>query len=242
MRLLAIIASVGLAARVAAADPASDRVVAAPTAWLPAAGTIVTSVGVDHHAKALAELAYGLGGIAEVEVGADSDVRQCSLASCSDSLAPEIYLARAQFRVGARQDAWFEGQPALVLGVRATIGSDMRAADAYVVASRRLGPATLHAGIGEIRALDAGMKSAPVIRPSFGIEFVPPPYPKSSLIADFEWMPELQLGTPTTEYVFDWGVRYQTFRWGGVELAVRHREAELGSPTVMVRFTAVLSP
>ena len=242
MLRFAIIASVGLVAQVAAADPATDRVVAAPTAWLPTAGTVVASVGVDSHAKALAELAYGLGGIAEVEVGADSDVRQCSIASCSGSPAPESYLARAQFRVGARQNAWFEGQPALVLGVRATIGSELRAADAYVVASRRLGPATLHAGLGELRALDAGIKSAPIVRPSFGLEIVPPPYPKSSLIADLAWMPELELGKPTSEYVFDWGVRYQTFPWGTVELAVRHREAEFGSPTVMVRFTAVLSP
>ena len=242
MLRFAIIASVGLVAQVAAADPATDRVVGAPTAWLPTAGTVVASVGVDSHAKALAELAYGLGGIAEVEVGADSDVRQCSIASCSGSPAPESYLARAQFRVGARQNAWFEGQPALVLGVRATIGSELRAADAYVVASRRLGPATLHAGLGELCALDAGIKSAPIVRPSFGLEIVPPPYPKSSLIADLAWMPKLELGKPTSEYVFDWGVRYQTFPWGTVELAVRHREAEFGSPTVMVRFTAVLSP
>jgi hypothetical protein len=42
------------------------------------------------------------------------------------------------------------------------------------------------------------------------------------------------------EWVAGWGVRYQAFEWGAIELAVRHREAEgLGDSTVFVRVNGV---
>jgi hypothetical protein len=43
------------------------------------------------------------------------------------------------------------------------------------------------------------------------------------------------------EWMAGWGVRYQAFDWGAIELAVRHRENEgLGDSTVMVRLNGVI--
>src|SRR5688572_28783276 len=73
----------GLAAMPAAAEPArarvlGSRVLGAPTAWLPEAGAASATLGIDHRGDGMAIASYGLGDIAEVELGADSDVRACT--------------------------------------------------------------------------------------------------------------------------------------------------------------------
>ena len=45
---------------------------------------------------------------------------------------------------------------------------------------------------------------------------------------------------PKLEWLVSWGVRYQAFAWGWIELAVRHRQAEgLAASTVFVRVNGV---
>jgi hypothetical protein len=223
-----------LVARAAAADPALPRVVTAPTAWLPAEGTVVGSAGLDHRGAGSIMLAYGFGGIASLEVGADSDLREC--APCTATLVPH-----AAFRIGARQDTWFAGQPALVLGVQTGFGAS-RASSVYAVASRELGIVRVHAGAAAADARVGDHRLGARVRPLAAIELTPPAYPKTTLLGDIAWVPRFDASAPVIEWVAGWGVRYQALRWGAIELDVRHREGEgLGGSTVMVRVTGVLA-
>jgi hypothetical protein len=263
MRLALVISLVIAGAgspRPASADPTTDRVFTAPTAWLPPAGGVVATGTVDlrevFDARLETSLAvgYGLGGIAAVDVGTDTDVRACT--SCDDTRAVPIYLGRAAFRLGARQDLAFPGQPALLAGVRTSFAAsgafrDVKVTEAYLVASRVLGPLRLHAGVA---VLDAGFTDGdvrvtlgPTPVPLGGIELTPSQYPKTSLMGDIAFAPKLERSATgpevTTEYVMGWGVRYQAFAWGAIDLALRYREDdELGDATVLMRLTGVFDP
>jgi len=221
-------------ARTAAADPPLDHVVTAPTAWLPADGTAYGSASLDHRGETAIDLGYALGGLAEVELGADHDVRACE-PSCTPILEE-----RAAFRLGAHQDAWFAGMPAIALGVRATIGTPARrVGEAYLVASRVLAFARVHAGVEAIDAGDGASRPGVVVRPLAALELVPPQYPKTTVVGDIAWLARFG-GAPGTEWIAGWGVRYQALRWGSIELDVRHREGEgLAQSTVMVRVNGV---
>jgi hypothetical protein len=139
--------------------------------------------------------------------------------------------------------------PALVLGVRTTFASsgpfhEARVGEAYVVASRELGPLRVHAGVAVIDAGFADVTLGRTARPLAGLEWTPGQYPKTTLMGDVAWMPRLESDAAgdrvALEWVAGWGVRYQAFAAGSVELAVRHREDEgLGDSTVMLRMTGV---
>jgi hypothetical protein len=257
VKWLAIITIAIVGSRSAAADPPLARVVTVPTAWLPPEGTVIGTASLDRRGETAIDLAYGLGGLAAVELGADTDVRACAMPPCdADTLAQPIVLGRAAFRLGARQDMWFAGQPALVLGVRSTFSARRtpgfgkpRVGEAYLVASRQLGPVRLHAGA---TAIDAGTSSASgivsrmgtKIRPIGGVEWTPGQYPKTTLMGDFAWTPRFEPTTPIPEWVFGWGVRYQALSWGSIELDVRHRDSstgaeDFGATTVLVRVNGV---
>ena len=231
-----IVVVLGLGAH-AAADPALPRVLTAPTAWLPPAGGVIGMVGVDQHGDGSAELDYGLGDLAAVALDADTDVREQG----TDNVTTPRWQARATFRIGAHQDAWFVGQPAVAFGVRTVIGNIHEVGEAYVVASRVLGHVRVHAGIG---AMDARHANDPAmgtqLRPLAGLELTPPQYPKTSLIGDVAWLPRFEPTTPTPERVIGIGVRYQSLRWASIELDVRSRQGEgLQDSTVMVRINVV---
>ncbi|HMG54483.1 MAG TPA: hypothetical protein VK601_13395 [Kofleriaceae bacterium] len=245
--VLTLAAAVIAAARPAAADPAGARVLTVPTAWLPASGAASATLGLDHRRDGSAIAGYGIGGLAELELGADTDVRGCT--DCTMRPAP-VWLGRAAFRIGARQGAWFAGMPAVVLGVRtafAALGGavpEPRASDAYAVASRDLGVIRLHAGIDAIAASVGGRRSAARLRPLAAVEIHPPMYPRSSLLGDIAWLPELdaQHG-PALGWLLGIGVRYQAFSWASIDLAVRARQGEpLDGTTVLVRFNALARP
>jgi hypothetical protein len=244
MRAVLTVAAMIAAAQPAAGDPVGSRVLTAPTAWLPANETAAVTLGLDHRRDGLAIASYGLGGLAEIELGADTDVRAC--ADCTARPIP-LWLGRAGFRLGARQDAWFTGMPAVVLGVRTAFAAHghavhgVAATDAYVVASRDLGVLRLHAGIDALAASVDGHRSAAELRPLAGIELHPPMYPRSSLLGDIAWQPELDAARgPALGWLLGIGVRYQAFAWASVELAVRARQGEdLGGSTVLVRVNAM---
>ena len=244
MRAQLTLAAVIAAARPAAADPDGARVLTAPTAWLPKAGAATATLGIDHRGDSLVAASYGLGGLAEIEIDQDSDVRGCT--DCAARPVP-LRLGRASFRLGVRQDAWLRGMPALVLGVRATFAAyepavrDPLATDAYAVASRDLGVVRLHAGVDAIAASANGHRTAAKLRPLAALELHPPMYPRSSLLGDIAWEPELDAARGATlGWLLGIGVRYQAFSWASVELAVRARQGEdLGASTVMVRVNAI---
>jgi hypothetical protein len=247
-RALTLIVAIACSARIAAADPTVNRVITAPTAWLPPAGAVIGTAGMDHRFDADIILGYGFGGLASVELGTDTDVRGCT--DCSQRPEP-LFLTRAAFRMGARQNAWFTGMPALVLGVRTTVvpitGRDdferVRVTDAYVVASRVVGPLRLHAGGSLVDAGFGDYHMGPKLRPLGGFEWTPPQYPKTSLLGDVAWVALLRADKARPEWLAGWGVRYQALPWGSIELAVRHREDEgLGDSTVLVRVNGLLDP
>jgi hypothetical protein len=228
------LAVIALLVRTASADPDLPRVLTAPTAWLPAEGTLVGTAGLDHRGAGSLVLSYGLGGLAAIEVGADSDERECS--PCIATLEPH-----AAFRIGARQDAWFAGQPALALAVETGFGAS-RASTAAVVGSRVLGLVRVHAGVMVLDARVGDLRLGPTVRPTAALELTPPAYPKTTLLGDLAWQPRFEPMRPGSEWVAGWGVRYQALRWGSIELDVRHREGEgLAGSTVLVRVNGVLA-
>jgi hypothetical protein len=247
--VLTVAAAVIAAARPVAADPVGSRVLTAPTAWLPPPGAATATLGIDHRGDTAAFASAALDGLAEVEIDEDSDVRGCAAPAGQDCAMQRVALrlGRAAFRIGARQDAWLRGMPALVLGVRASFAAyepavaAPRVTDAYLVASRDLGVVQLHAGADALAASVAGQRSAARVRPLAGVELHPPMYPKSSLLGDIAWEPELDaVHGPVLRWLLGIGVRYEAFSWASVELAVRARQDEdLGSATVMVRVNAI---
>jgi len=214
-------------------------VITAPTAWLPAAGAAVASASLDQHGIATIGAGYGLGGIAEVERDGDGDLHDCGSSPCSQAL----YQARATFRAGARQDEWFDGQPAVVVGVQESLPGTRRAGSAYVVASRTLGTGfgSWHLHAGAI-ALDVdaggGQRLGFTVRPIGGIELVPSQYPKTTMMVDATWLPELYTSGPRAAWLGGFGARYQAFSWASIELAIRASTEE--NRGVMVRVNGVL--
>lgn len=237
-------------ARGAGADPVMGRVLTAPTAWLPPSGAIVGTIGSDHRGAGTFDVGIGLGGIASIDVGLDTDVRGCSVCDPSDGDSAPLWMGRAAFRMGARQDAWFRGMPALVIGLRNTFATHghtfgaARSTDAYVVASRSLGQVRLHVG-AQVTEAAYGAREVhldPTLRPIIGFEWTPPIYPRSTLIGDFVWTPMMQPDAIRMKYMGGLGVRYQAVWWGSVELGVRFREDEgLAQTTALVRLNGVLS-
>jgi hypothetical protein len=238
-------------ARGAVADPVMGRVLTAPTAWLPPSGAIVTTIGSDHRGAGTFDVGIGLGGIASIDVGLDTDLRGCTMCDPIEGDAKPLWMGRAAFRMGARQDAWFRGMPALVIGLRNTFGTagetfnGGRSTDAYLVASRSLGSVRVHVG-AEVTEAAYGARKAhldPMLRPIAGFEWTPAIYPRTSLLADIAWVPRMQPDDVKMEWLAGWGVRYQALWWGSIELAVRHREDEgLSQSTVLIRLNALIAP
>jgi hypothetical protein len=233
--VLLIVAAI---AGTAQARPVHDRVWLAPTAELPPEGDVVGAISLDRHGGFDMTGGYGFGGIAELEIAiANSDARLC------DPCSP-LERGTATFRVGAREDDLFEGAPALVLGVEAGFdahASGLHATEAYVVATRHIDAVTLHAGVAATATGHDNSGATTLVRPVGGIELIPPAFPKTTLLADVSWQPKFAtvaaMTTSTSELAFAWGVRYQTFPWLAVELAVRHDASAFGDPDVLVRVT-----
>ncbi|MEJ7604317.1 MAG: hypothetical protein WKG01_41035 [Kofleriaceae bacterium] len=256
----AIVPALWVRAGTASADPIASRAFTAPTAWLPPANVIVASAGLDmrelvgdSRVDDSLIVSVGLGGIAALELGTDSDIRAC--VDCT--VRPvSTWLGRAGFRIGARQDAWFAGMPALVLGARTTYTSrspfeDARLAEIYAVASRVLGPLRAHLGAAISDASHGGstadgaddVEQGPRLRPLAGLEWTPSQYPKTSLVGDVAWIPRLEETRIEVEWVASWGVRYQAVAWASIELFVRHREeGALADSAVLMRVHGVLDP
>jgi hypothetical protein len=241
-------------ARGADADPVMGRVLTAPTAWLPPSGAVIGTLGTDHRGAQTYDFGIGLGGIASVDIGLDTDLRGCTQVPVCDPIegdASPLWMGRAAFRMGAHQDAWFHGMPALVIGLRNTFAShghtfgDARSTDAYLVASRSVGSVRVHIG-GEVTEAAYGARTAhlePTLRPIAGFEWTPGIYPRTTLLADIAWVPRMEPDDVKLEWLAGWGVRYQALWWGSIELAVRHREDEgLQQSTVLVRLNGVLVP
>jgi hypothetical protein len=267
LRSMAVLLCLSTGVRAARADERgaamqrdSDEVITMPTAFMlsstnseyPAAAL---AGRIDHRGAASARGTIGLGGIAQLTFSTARDVRVCETCTADETLRT-LRMQQADFRMGAPAHAWFRGQPALALGVRVAYRSansvqrDVRAVDAYVVASERLGPITLHAGAlledfasttvaGRTKLSDQGFS----LRPMVGLEWHPAPYPRTTLLGDLTWVPEVRASGITQTWLAGWGVRYQAARSVGVELSVRHRQDEgLADTTVLVGARIAFAP
>jgi hypothetical protein len=272
--VLTLLATIALTGPLAAADPAASpappaaapagtapswpaeaRLLTAPTAWVPPAGAITASMAleqsVEYRGDGAVIVGYGLGGLAAIELGADTEIRTCT--SCGDPANPR-WFPRAQFRIGAPQDAWFRGMPALALGLKNTFAAPgfggferPRVTEAYVVASRGLGRVRVHGGAMAIAAAFGDLELGPVVRPIAGFELRPPGWPRSTLIGDVAWTTRLELEPepsdrrgPRLEMMVGGGARYQFFDWATIELGVRvPREEGLSNGRVMIRLNGI---
>jgi len=252
---VATLAALAAGARGAAADPAVTRLFTAPTAWMTPGGALTASAAleqsVEYRGDGAVMVGYGLGGLASIELGADTEIRTCT--QCSEP-ANARWFPRAAFRIGAREDAWFRGMPALALGLKNTFGAPgfgpferPRVTEAYVVASRTVGRVRMHGGAMAIAAAFGDLELRPVLRPIAGFELRPPGLPRSTFVGDVAWTTRLEFEPepserrgPRLEMMVGGGARYQFFDWANIELGVRvPREEGLANGRVMVRLNGV---
>jgi hypothetical protein len=147
---------------------------------------------------------------------------------------------RAGVVLGFRRS--FTGRAVTVAGRDAALDS----AALHLVGGLRVAGFELHGGVelhdalhGDARLPRAGHRA---LRPLAAIAWTPPPYPRTSLLLDGTWMPEVDDAGPRLRWVLGWGVRYQALRWGAIDLVVRQREDQaLGDATVLVRLTGALA-
>ncbi|MCE9575751.1 MAG: hypothetical protein K8W52_21555 [Deltaproteobacteria bacterium] len=217
------------------AAPRGPRVVHVPTAWVLGRDTAWGRAGVDHRGTAMVDLTVALGGLAELDAGLDDTIATCA---CRDgrALSPAS-LAMAGFKLGiarGRRGRALGG----ALGFRRSFAAPTAVAALYAAASAELRGLRVHAGVmaWDAREAEVTRATAPHLRPFAALEWTPAPYPRTTLVGDLSWLPELDGNRVTLRWIAGWGVRYQALAWGSIELAVRHRGGDdLGGSTVLVR-------
>jgi hypothetical protein len=209
----ALAVGVALLACPASAQP---RVVQAPTAWVAGRNSLFASAGVDHHAAPFAALTAGLGGVAELDL---------TLSDVSGELTPT-----ALFKAGAA----YRGRIGGAIGFRKSLAR-RGTAQAFVVASANLGQLRLHAGVeGWGVEGPMGEHELPGVRPLAGLDWTPPIYPRTTILADLVWAPRAD--DPRLEWVGSIGARYAPFAWASIELGFQVREHDLlDRPSIFVR-------
>ncbi len=206
--------------------PTPPRLFHVPTAHIQPAGRGHGSAGLNHRGGGLFALTYGLGGLADVDVQVTD-----RFVTTDDEERPH---GTALFKLGLAETQLGFWHPAAALGFRKSFASQKnRIAELFIASSTSVGPVNLHAGA----SYWGGVERA---RPFGGVEWRPGIYPKTTLLGDFSWAPDLDDEKPALRWLGSWGVRYQAFPWGSIELGVRHRERQqLNDATVFVRLNGV---
>jgi hypothetical protein len=238
----------------AVADPAlPPRVFDAPTAWIQSRGAGHGTAGADHRGGGTILLTYGLAGLADLEIGAGDRVSTCDPCTGAERSSGPMTVLAAAIKVGrAQRSRWF---PALALGFRRSVTAsragalrDVDIAELFVVASLRRDAVTLHVGTAGWETSHVGQGGEPVgqkpraiaIRPFTGVEWQPVRYPRTTVLGDLSFSPELG-DAAAVRWHAAWGIRYQALAWGSIELAVRHGQDDgLAGSTVMVRVNGML--
>lgn len=232
---IAIVVVGGAAPALAEPAPRAPQVLHAPTAWVQPRDVVHGEGGVDHRGGGFLRVTGGLAGLADVDLGVSD--REVTCDPCDgERRATPASIAGA----GLKVRAWSAPRAAVAVGLRRSIAGRDAApalAEAFAVASIDLGLVRVHAGGAATRA--TGMATS--ARPLAGLDWTPPQYPKTTVLADLAWAPEAGPDRTAMRWVAGWGVRYQALAWGSIELAVRHREGEgLSGSTVLVRVAGVL--
>lgn len=231
------------------ANATAPTVLAIPTAWTQAETALTASLDVDHRwgSSARANLSYAH--LVDVDVRGDQELTLCDPCTGSARAADGARQLTAGWKLSL--SPWRDGRVAL--GARVPFGhrDRVRASEAFVVLSQALGPVRLHLGASTWASEHRGAAGETItlaptagVRPLVGLEWTPVIYPRTTLLADAQWLPQLgpTAADSAPRWVFSWGVRYRALSWSAVELGVRHRQDdELGGATVMLRVTAVWS-
>ena len=238
--------------------PTASRVVHAPTAWLQPAGQLQVQLSASHRLAPAASAALGLGDLAELDVELTDRFIACPGCPGADGERAETNLAAgtAAFRMGHASARGRRIRAGVVLGFRKSFagrtvvagGRDapLESAALHLVGGLRLGGLELHGG-AELHDARHGTARMPragtaALRPLAAIAWTPPPYPRTTLLVDVAWLPEVKDAGPRVHWLLGWGVRYQALSWGAIDLVVRQREDQaLGDATVFVRVTGDFS-
>jgi hypothetical protein len=206
--------------------PTPPRLFHIPTGHIQPAGRGHGSAGADHRGGGLFALTYGLGGVADLDVEVTD-----RFVTADDDERPH---ASALFKLGLGERQLGFWHPAAALGFRKSFaGQSDEIAELFVATSTSLGPVNLHAGANYWGGVEQ-------VRPFGGFEWRTGIYPRTTLLADLSWAPDLDTNDPSLRWLGAWGVRYQAFAWGSIELGVRHREDQsLRDSTVFVRVNGV---
>lgn len=240
--------------------PRAPRLFHAPTAFLQPSGAVFMTAGGTHRGNQYGAVALGVGGVAEIGVESSDDLGSCAECTPEEPVAEALPTRTAWFKIGVAEDRFFAHQPALALGFQAQIGSvdsgaltELRGARMYLVGSRTLGSVRLHLGAdiwdgGATSASDERvlLHDGPMarrVRPFGGFGWTPPIYPRTTVIGEISWVPTFSADRIDLRWLAAWGVRYQAFNWGSVELAVQHRQrGTLDDSTVLLRANIRLAP
>lgn len=216
-------------------------VLAAPTAHLLPAAVIYSSTSLDTGGGFSSRLRVGLGDVGEFGVETTDRVRFIPAEGLdSETIQP---LVLATFKMGVGEDRLFENQPAVALGFRKSFETshddfDIRVAAVELMASKTLGPVSLHAGgVFWDASMDSGFgeNAESVVLHDFGKRrqirpvagLVAEPFHDSQLMIDLYWVPRFD---PTQDLLKDkislrpalsWGVRYKVGRSVSIESGVR---------------------
>ncbi|MEZ4403100.1 MAG: hypothetical protein R3B06_23960 [Kofleriaceae bacterium] len=246
--VLSLAVVVALVGRAGADARIAPTVLTVPTAFVQPGTSLYLSGGVDHRRGSQVRATASYARLVEVDVGGDSLVHGCDPCAGAARATRAVQTTTAGWKLGLAR-----GSAALAVGVRVPItGSpDARVGQVFTVAGLRLGLARVHLGAAawatEHRGADGGVvrtRAGAALRPLAGLEWTPTIYPRTTVAADLQWVPELgpTAAATTPRWVFTWGVRYQALAWSDIELTVQHRELDqLGEATVMVRASAILA-
>jgi hypothetical protein len=199
----------------------------------------------------------GLADIAELELGVADDLAACDPCTGDRPERRALFPLVAGFKMGVNQGTWSRWQPAMALGFRTSAGgrelawnaSTAKVSEAFLALGMDLGYGVkLHGGAalwatrhrdpsGAVLELSASTKT---LRPFAAFEYTPPVTPRTTLLGDVAWIPELEPTGARLRWIGGWGARYQALSWGSIELEVRHREGDgLSGSTVVVRLNGV---
>jgi hypothetical protein len=248
-------AALASAPRNAAADSTRalrtvEHVIDTPTALAPGELRLDARIRYGHVGAPSWQVALGFARMAWLTVG--SSKGQLGCVSCAGS-GGKVDSWMADFRLVAQPARWWRGFPALALGVRLDDSEraqailpdrpdDTRQVEAYLVASKRVGPVGLHLGVvGQNLVASYPDRTSVLrsrgfaVRPTLGLEIAPPAFPRTRLLAELNPQTLLRADTPQQEWTWSWGVRFWATSALAAELTVEQPASDpLAGSTVYV--------
>jgi hypothetical protein len=240
---LALVAIVDVAV---ADNHTAPMVIAIPTADVDTDLALRASLDVDHRLGSGARASVSYGHLVELSIAGDDHLVTCDPCSGITRVTSAVQQVHAGWKLAIRPTSTI----AVAAGVVVPFGSrdGATSAEAFAITTTTLGPVRLHLGASAWASRHTDARGAEIVdggiglvRPMTGLEWTPTIYPRTTLLLDMQWLPQLGPTAAQTQprWLFAWGVRYRALAWSAVELAVKfHQGDDLGGATVMMRVTA----